>query len=216
LGWLAEHPFQTRRHKTPRGWHLLFRHGEGVKCSAGRIGKGIDIRGSGGFIVWWPREGYEVGGEIGDWPEEILGLLNRRFPNREDGKPPAHDDDDADVKDAVDWLEPTVSVKMWSKYVLQKVERAEEGNRHNCLFWATCRFEEMIGEGKIKREIAEQLLWEAAKVNGVVGEEPDVCRAAIRDGLNTGIQVWDAYVEHRKSHGGAGLTVLPIKATTNP
>jgi hypothetical protein len=39
---------------TPRGWHLYFKHpGNGfhVKNSAGDLGKGIDIRGDGGFVV---------------------------------------------------------------------------------------------------------------------------------------------------------------------
>src|SRR5262245_24638341 len=71
LSWLSANPLETRRHKTPRGWHLLFRHADGLRCSAGRIAKGIDVRGDGGFVVWWPRQGLEVVGEMGGWPEEI-------------------------------------------------------------------------------------------------------------------------------------------------
>lgn len=38
--------------ETPRGWHLYFKHpGFPVKTSAGELGKGIDIRGEGGFVV---------------------------------------------------------------------------------------------------------------------------------------------------------------------
>ncbi len=37
---------------TPRGWHLYFKHpGFHVKTSASDLGKGIDIRGDGGFVV---------------------------------------------------------------------------------------------------------------------------------------------------------------------
>lgn len=37
---------------TPRGWHLYFQHPKfPVKNSAGALGKGIDVRGEGGFVV---------------------------------------------------------------------------------------------------------------------------------------------------------------------
>ena len=57
LGWLNEFGNRlppTRIHETRSGGrHLFFKHVEGVRNSAGRIAKGIDVRGDGGFVVWW-------------------------------------------------------------------------------------------------------------------------------------------------------------------
>ncbi len=44
--------WETYTVETPRGWHLYFEHpGLKVGNSAGALGKGIDIRGDGGFVV---------------------------------------------------------------------------------------------------------------------------------------------------------------------
>jgi hypothetical protein len=66
----------TRIHKTPRGFHVLFRAAEGLKGSAdSRIVHGVDIRATGNLVVWWPRQGYEViDAELAEWPEELLKL----------------------------------------------------------------------------------------------------------------------------------------------
>src|SRR5262249_22221486 len=38
---------QTRAHQTQRGLHLLFKHAPGLRCSAGKIAEGVDIRADG-------------------------------------------------------------------------------------------------------------------------------------------------------------------------
>lgn len=48
----------------------------------------------------------------------------------------------------------------------------------------------MIGEGKIKIEVAEVLLIGAAKVNRVWHDDPDNCLTTIRDGLREGADQW--------------------------
>ena len=77
LGWLntVELPL-TRMHETRSGGrHLLFKHVDGARNSAGRIASGVDVRGDGGFIVWWPREGLRVwDGGIAEWPHWLLRL----------------------------------------------------------------------------------------------------------------------------------------------
>jgi hypothetical protein len=89
-------------------------------------------------------------------------------------------------------LQPTASVKLRSKYLLRDLEQTPPGNRHNMLHWTACRFGNMIGEAKIKPEIAEQLLLGAAKANGIYSDDPDNCLTTIRDGLRTGRHEWAA------------------------
>jgi hypothetical protein len=56
-----------RIHKTSRGWHLIYSMPEqDVFNSAGRVAKGVDIRGSGGFMLWWPAVGGECIGAMED------------------------------------------------------------------------------------------------------------------------------------------------------
>jgi hypothetical protein len=63
----------TRRHETPRGVHLLFRHSPGLRGSVGKIAPGVDVRSEGNFVIWWPRQGLAVDDwPIADWPEWLL------------------------------------------------------------------------------------------------------------------------------------------------
>jgi hypothetical protein len=65
---------QTRAHSTQRGMHLLFRYAPGLHCSTGSktsgIAPGIDVRTTGGYCIWWPREGYPIEDHpLSEWPE---------------------------------------------------------------------------------------------------------------------------------------------------
>ena len=48
----------------------------------------------------------------------------------------------------------------------------------------------MIGERRIKTEVAKDLLIEGAKVNGSWKKDPEHCLETIRDGLRKGEQEW--------------------------
>ena len=63
----------TRAHSTRRGVHLLFRAAEGLRCSVGRVAPGVDVRAEGGYVIWWPREGFPVEeGPLCEWPGWLL------------------------------------------------------------------------------------------------------------------------------------------------
>jgi hypothetical protein len=63
-GWWATHRARlpvTRTHRTrSRGLHLLFWHAAGLRCTAGVIAPGVDIRADGGYVIWWPASGLAV------------------------------------------------------------------------------------------------------------------------------------------------------------
>src|SRR6516162_4654713 len=74
LTWFdAQHLPLTRMHQTRSGGlHLLFRHAEGLRNSASAIAPDIDVRASGGMVIYWPREGLPVcDAPLADWPGEL-------------------------------------------------------------------------------------------------------------------------------------------------
>jgi hypothetical protein len=66
MAWLNSHASDlpmTRTHKTRSGGlHLIFKYPEGfeIRNSAGKMALGVDIRGSGGYIVYPPSPGYQI------------------------------------------------------------------------------------------------------------------------------------------------------------
>jgi len=65
----------TRVHGTRSGGeHWLFQCNRNVRNSAGRIGPGVDVRASGGYVVWWPAAGSPVlpAAPIAQWPDWLL------------------------------------------------------------------------------------------------------------------------------------------------
>ncbi len=69
---------ETRTHRTRSGGlHLLFEHVSGLRCSAGRIAPGIDVRAEGGYILWWPGAGEPVlcDAAPAPWPQWLANSL---------------------------------------------------------------------------------------------------------------------------------------------
>jgi RecA-family ATPase len=80
---------------TRRGWHLAYAMPEGatIKCSASRLAPGVDVRGTGGYVIWWPGEGLATTGTIADIvppPEWLLQALTTK-PNGHDHEQRADD-----------------------------------------------------------------------------------------------------------------------------
>jgi hypothetical protein len=78
LAWFdQQHLPLTRMHQTRSGGlHLLFRHREDLRNSVSVIAPGVDVRATGGFVVWWPRQGLEIcDAALAEWPG---GLAHHR------------------------------------------------------------------------------------------------------------------------------------------
>ena len=162
------------------GRHLLFNHALGLRCSAGRVAPGVDVRADGGYVIWWPRAGLRVLSDapVADWPGWLLELA--RPPS---GAP-------APLQIALNGLRApggvstTRNLRKRTEHILRLVERAEEGTRNNRLFWAACRFGEMVAEGVIRETVAVQLLESAATLCGLVADDGmSRVRATIASGL---------------------------------
>jgi hypothetical protein len=70
-----------------------------------------------------------------------------------------------------------------SYYLQREIEMAQDGDRNNTIYWAACRFGEMVREGKISREVAEGLLLSSCRILFREPVWPEV-RETIRYGLD--------------------------------
>lgn len=94
--WFAENKSRLdagRVHRTRRGRHLLYRMpDEKVTNSVEGVAAGVDVRGEGGYIIWWPAAGGRVEGaldaigEVPSWLREQLSVRKTKpLRVREDG-----------------------------------------------------------------------------------------------------------------------------------
>jgi hypothetical protein len=85
MAWMAEFEcthgseiFRTRCHATRRGGlHFVFRHRAGLRCSESKIALGVDVRGEGGYAIWWPVNRGRVlsEGPVMPWPKVLDAAL---------------------------------------------------------------------------------------------------------------------------------------------
>jgi hypothetical protein len=145
----------TRQHYTKSGgWHLLFKHRAGLKSTASKLAKGVDTRGDGGYVIWWP---FHLGLNaphkldpnkypLGDLPAELYQqLVERPKP-----KP-------------ISWNGPRFGKRIGElnikiEGILTAVARAQEGERNRLAFWAANRISDMIGCGEIGAAEGSQAL----------------------------------------------------------
>jgi hypothetical protein len=124
---------RTRMHEARSGGvHVLFQHRAEIRNSAGRIARGIDTRGEGGYVIYWPATGLGVlnPDDLAPWPDWLV--------------PP-------------EAPEPATSpTSKWNgsldakvRGVMRYLETAQEGERNAVLFWASCRLGEMLREGRL-------------------------------------------------------------------
>jgi Bifunctional DNA primase/polymerase, N-terminal len=157
----------TRTHVTRSGGrHLFFKPRPDFKNSAAKIEHGIDTRGLGGYVIWWPAHGFDVmhGGALADVPQWLLRQLNPPPPQLVYSAPPRRLHSDKD-------LEPLVRV------ILQ----AKEGERNTKTFWAACRLAEHVFGGQIGRNDMIGIVVEAATRTGLSHTEArQIANSALR------------------------------------
>lgn len=128
-----------RQHNTRRGFHYLFGAPAelSIGCSAGKLAKGVDVRGDGGYIIWWPAAGLDAfGPEIDKLPlppDSLLSLLAKSS----NAKPSSNEELSipeprlglrfADVALLLPPIDPDISYDNWSK-VLMAVHHETSGS----------------------------------------------------------------------------------------
>ncbi|TLU71463.1 bifunctional DNA primase/polymerase [Lichenicoccus roseus] len=161
--WLEQHRHRlpaTRTHRTRSGGlHLLFLHREGVRNTAGRIASGVDTRGQGGYIVWWPAAGLAVSHpeDLAQWPGWLLETL---LPKPVVRPVP---------------VETVVSGAGYAAAALQRAEalvkNAPEGTRHDQLNYQTWSLARFIPKGELSAGEIISVMTSAARHAGLDDKE---------------------------------------------
>jgi hypothetical protein len=154
--WFLEHAdrlLPTRWHGTRGGGlHLLFQHAAGLRCSGGKIAAGVDVRATGGYIIWWPAAGLPSSSEmtVSPWPEWLRVQLSSPVNPR---------------------------IRVPDDHALMRLVRlvagASAGERNKLTFWAACRAGEMVASGLLKADRAVAIIAEAATRAGLPRAEAE-------------------------------------------
>lgn len=64
------------------GLHLWFKHAPGLRCSAGVIAQGVDVRADGGYVIAWHAAGLPVLRDVplAPWPAWLFALVRPPAP----------------------------------------------------------------------------------------------------------------------------------------
>jgi hypothetical protein len=162
-------PKAPRQRTGNGGYHLLYRHQPGIGNSKGRLGPGIDVKSTGGYILVapsWTRPSPDGPGGPYRWEASPFDVAVPRMPIwmttmlcPPPRPTPAYlpDLNGGDV-------EP----------LARFVASSTKGQRNDRLHWAACRAGELAARGQVSPQSAGRRLVAAAAAAGYVG--PEVAR----------------------------------------
>jgi len=133
------------------GQHLWFRWVEGVRCAASRPILGVDVRGEGGYVIWWGGDALRGIAGLSPFPTWLSHQLWPPVGPRPSPPSGRRRDD----------LAP----------LLAFVEDSPEGERNSRLYWAACRAREAVEEGRLAETEAIHWLAAAAQTSGLRDHE---------------------------------------------
>jgi hypothetical protein len=146
----------TRMHRTRSGGiHCLFKHRDGLLNSVSKIAPGVDVRASGGYVIWWPAHGFAVvDHELAAWPSWLT-------PPEPEPAPPPPRRDPPSPRQAVAAVEGIVRV----------VATAVNGQRNAVTYWGARRLRELSEQGRLSESLAREIIIDAASRNGLPARE---------------------------------------------
>ena len=163
-----------------KGWHLFFQHQAGVGSSKGKLGPGIDVKSTGGYILVapsWTRPSRDGPGGPYVWEVSPFDVAVPRMPI---------------------WLKATLCPPPKPRpafepqhggdieHLAQFVAGSPQGERNNRLYWAACRCRELVAKHVISEASTVQRLIEAAAAAGLTGPDAPGALRTILSGLRPG------------------------------
>jgi hypothetical protein len=171
------------------GEHHYFKYVPGVR-NRGRLGVGLDVRGSGGYVIA-PGSILATGAEyvwldhlddgLPELPDAPQWLLDLVLPQAPTITAPSGYHYEAGANDA--YVERAVEAE------LRELATAQQGGRGEAVNRSAFSLGTLVGAGALSRSEAEAGLYDAAYANGVVAKDGEKeIRAKIKRGLDAGIK----------------------------
>jgi hypothetical protein len=193
---------KTRTHESQSGdQHLIYRNLPGLRSSKDLIAPGVEIKADGTYVIWWAVNGCRVlcEGPVAEFPKWFADeLVTRVISTASNGRGDATFIAGAETTKSLprNLYFQVLKLVPLSTSITRRTQRrvcgwlsgvvhATEGSRNDWVFWAACRFSEFVTEGRLRPEIAEQLLF-AAATDLVEDDGAQSVRATIASGLRTG------------------------------
>ena len=139
------------------------------------------MRAAGSYVIAWCLEGLPVTDEpIAPWPEWLVIALVGGCSLQVDETVPS-------LVRTQRVQPPTLNLSRRTQQILRKVEQAKLHTRNKTLYWAACRFGEIMTEGRLRPKVAFHLLKSAAQICGLVRDDgANAVAATIASGLRRG------------------------------
>ena len=152
------------------GRHILFLPDSRVRCSAGMLGNGLDVRGAGGYVVAPPsihasgrRYAWACRAALAPWPEWLLDRIAPREPVRPKHETPVRIRDDGGSRHGLRVL----------RRACETVVAAGEGTRHDVLRRRARTVGGFIASGALAEDFARACLLGAALEAGLPEREAE-------------------------------------------
>lgn len=183
--WFVDHADRLSSYRANQtrsgGLHILFRHTQGDRNSAGRIAQNVDVRGEGGYIIWWPANGFsEINADVDPVPFPAWLLRKIRKP-----KAPIRELQMAGAPSPSEASDMYVGSALMSAY--KNVALAGEGQRNDTLNREAYALARFVSAGSLPESVLFSSLKEAAQSAGLEdGEIEATLYSALRGRLANG------------------------------